>query len=85
MKIKYECDYCHKQFDNMDECQVHEVDEHIENPADKFKYITINMLNDSVCSYCKNQYYVYGCEPDCQHKDCGYNNNYKDFIWNGET
>lgn len=84
MKIKYECDYCHKQFDNMYKCRLHEACKHIKNSADKIKYITINMLNGSVCDYCKNQYYVYGCEPDCQHKDCNGNNNYKDFILNGE-
>lgn len=82
MKIKFECDYCQKQFEDKYECHDHELSEHI-NDADKIKYCIINILNEDICSYCSELYYVYGCEPDCSHKDCKRDNNYKDFKWNG--
>lgn len=29
---------------------------------------------------CEATNYVYGCEQDCEYKDCRHSNNYKDFI-----
>lgn len=82
MKIKFECSYCQRQFDNKYECYDHELSEHINN-EDKIKYCIINILNEDICSYCQNLYYVYGVEPNCSSKDCKRENNYKDFKWNG--
>lgn len=82
MKVKYECSYCHKQFQDRQQCYEHEMDEHLQG-ADKIKYCIINVLDENPCRYCKNLYYIYGSEPNCSHNHCAYNNNYKDFSWNG--
>lgn len=82
MRIKYECSYCEQQFNTEQQCYDHEMDEHFEG-VDKIKYCIVNILNEDLCQYCKNVYYVYGCEPNCSHKHCVSSNNYKDFIWNG--
>ena len=32
------------------------------------------------CDFCKEQYYVYGIEPDCKYrKECNINNNFKNY------
>ena len=32
------------------------------------------------CDFCKEQYYVYGCEPDCKYrKECNVHNKFKNF------
>ena len=82
MKIKFECSYCKRQFDNECDCYDHELSEHVSN-EDKIKYCIINILHEDICSYCQNLYYVYNCEPNCSHKDCTCKNNYKNFKWNG--
>lgn len=82
MRIKYECSYCGQQFNSKLLCYGHEIDKHLEG-VDKIKYCIINVLDEDPCQYCKNVYYVYGCEPNCSYKHCAYSNNYKDFVWNG--
>ena len=48
-------------------------------PVDRIKY-TVMLNCGSVCDYCDKSYYVYGCEMDCDCKECGYANMYKDFV-----
>ena len=32
------------------------------------------------CEFCEEQYYVYGCEPDCKYrKECNVHNKFKNF------
>ena len=78
MKIRYECDYCHQQFDNETACRCHEI-EHLNN-IDKLKYDIQNIRCEDICQYCSHAYYVYGCELNCPCKGCCDVNNYKDFI-----
>lgn len=77
MKIKYECEYCHEQFDNKYECQEHEM-LHLHD-VDRFKYYVRNVLGQDICSCCANAYYVYGCERNCVYHNCNNKNNYRYF------
>lgn len=78
MRIIYECSHCGKQFNNISECMVHEITEsHMENDPYVKEYIVRN--EEDVCKFCDNAYYVYGCELDCQYKECNSTNYYKDF------
>ena len=81
MTIKYCCDYCYEQFDNKNKCMRHE-ESHLDD-MDKFKYHILYVNKESLCKYCKNVYYVYGVEENCQYKDCGPMNCYKDFKLGG--
>lgn len=79
MKIKYECNVCGQQFDSPTECEAHE---HTHSGLDYNLMIKTSLLikQEDICDYCDNSYYVYGCEQDCKYDDCGFKNNYKDFI-----
>lgn len=77
MKIIYECEYCHKQFDNKAMCETHEM-LHLHD-IDRLKYYVIHVLNDRPCSYCANAYYAYGCERGCAYPYCNEKNNYRCF------
>ena len=79
MKIKYECNVCGQQFDSPTECEAHE---HTHSGLDYNLMIKTSLLikQEDICDYCANSYYVYGCEQDCKNDDCGFKNNYKDFI-----
>lgn len=79
MKIKYECNVCGQQFDSPTECEAHE---HTHSGLDYNLVIKTSLLikQEDICDYCDNSYYVYGCEQDCEYDDCGFKNNYKDFI-----
>lgn len=77
MKIKYECEYCHEQFDSKNECQKHEM-LHLYD-IDRFKYYVKSMSGQDICSYCANAYYVYGCERNCDYHYCNEKNNYRYF------
>ena len=38
------------------------------------------------CNFCKEQYYVYGCEPDCKYrKECNIHNKFKYFERKNEN
>ena len=81
MKIKYECNVCGQQFDSPTECEAHE---HTHSELD-YNLVTkaallLKIKQEDICDYCDNSYYVYGCEQDCEYDDCGFKNNYKDFI-----
>lgn len=77
MTTIYKCDACGQEFKSPKECRMCEVS-HM-TPVDRIKYMI--MLNGgSVCDYCNCSYYVYGCERDCEHKDCRHSNAYKDFV-----
>ena len=77
MTTIYKCDTCGREFKSPKECRMCEVS-HMA-PVDRIKCLI--MLNcGNVCDYCDNSYYVYGCEQDCEYKDCRHSNNYKDFI-----
>ena len=78
MKIRYECDYCHQQFDNEMVCRYHEI-EHLNN-VDRLKYDIQYIMCEDICQYCAHAYYVYGCELNCPCKNCCDANNYKDFV-----
>lgn len=78
MKIRYECEFCHEQFDCDKKCRLHEA-AHLDN-VEKTKYLLRYFLNEDICAHCAHVFYVYGCEPDCMFGDCGPFNNYKDFV-----
>lgn len=77
MKIKYECDHCKAQFDTETSCRCHEI-LHLHGIEAVKYYIQYATIED-LCSYCDHAYYVYGCELNCQNKNCNAENNYKDF------
>lgn len=77
MNIIYQCDICGIGFRNLKDCKLHE-ESHFEG-VEKIKYELIHSLND-ICDYCDHSYYVYGCEQNCEYKDCRLSNNYKNFI-----
>ncbi len=74
----YKCEFCGAEFKNSRECRTHESNHF--NEIDKIKYDLMHSYWRYICNYCDHSYYVYGCEQDCNHKNCGYNNNYKDFV-----
>lgn len=77
MTTIYKCDTCGREFKSSKECRMCEASHMV--PVDRIKYMI--MLNcESVCDYCDCSYYVYGCERDCEHKDCGHSNKYKNFV-----
>lgn len=77
MTTIYKCDSCGAEYKSPEECRICEAYHMI--PVDRIKYmIMLNLGN--VCDYCDHSYYVYSCEQDCNHKNCGYKNNYKDFV-----
>jgi len=82
MKVIYECETCHQQFANKDNCLLCEYS-HLDN-YDNYKYYLMNIAKDDICKFCANSYYVYGCELNCSHKNCNRANNYKDFTIKGE-
>lgn len=81
MKILYECEYCHEQFNNKNTCMRHE-ESHLKD-VDKFKYHVVYVNKEPLCKYCEHVYYVYGCEENCEYKDCSPMNCYKDFKLGG--
>lgn len=78
MKIIYECEQCHRQFTNQDDCLLCEIS-HLTND-DKYKYYILNLKGDNICKFCENSYYAYGCELNCSYTDCNSSNNYKNFT-----
>lgn len=78
MTTIYKCDTCGQEFKSSKECKICEAS-HM-TPIDRIKYMIL--LNDRrmVCDYCDKSYYVYCCEVDCDCKECGYANMYKDFV-----
>ena len=79
MKIKYECNVCGQQFDSPEECYAHE-GTHFGLDENLVIKTALLIKQEDICDYCGNSYYVYGCEQDCEHKECSFINNYKDFI-----
>ena len=77
-KVEGVCDKCGAEFRNPRECRVHEAGHF--HGIDKIKYDLINNQEEDICDYCEKSYYVYGCEQDCEYKDCKYSNNYKKEI-----
>lgn len=78
MTTIYKCDKCGAEFNDPNECRICEAS-HM-NPVDRIKYDLFYNQGEDICDYCDHSYYVYGCEQDCEHKDCKYSNNYKDFV-----
>lgn len=79
MKVIYECETCHQQFTNKDDCIRCELS-HIVNKDERYKYYVINAMGENICKFCENAYYVYGCELNCSYADCNSSNNYKNFT-----
>ena len=77
MKVIYKCDVCGREFGSAWVCQSHEAS-HFDG-VDKIKY-ELHSQSKEPCDYCKNSYYVYGCERECGFNDCNYSNNHKDFV-----
>ena len=78
MTTIYKCDICGKEFKSEFTCRHHE-SQHLDG-IERVKYDLINAARVDICDYCKNSYYVYGCERDCEYKKCSYKNNYENFI-----
>ena len=77
MTTIYKCETRGQEFKSPKECRMCEASHMVS--VDRIKYMI--MLNcGNVCDYCNHSYYVYGCEQDCEYKDCRHSNNYKDFI-----
>lgn len=79
MKTKYECDVCGQQFNSPEECDAHECT-HLGLDYNLVIKTALLIKQVDVCDYCDNSYYVYGCERDCEYKECSFINNYKDFA-----
>lgn len=77
MKTVYKCDICGKEFDSSHECRSHEANHF--SGVEKLKYDLIHNQEEIICDYCEHSYYVYGCERDCEYKECSRFSNYKDF------
>ena len=67
MTTIYKCDTCGLEFKSLKECRMCEVS-HMA-PVDRIKYMIV-LNGGEVCDYCDTSFYVYGCEQDCEHKDC---------------
>lgn len=78
MKTNYVCEVCGKSFVNSIECRWHESNHY--HGVEKIKYELIHAQEENICDYCKNSYYVYGCEQDCKYSKCSHSNNFKNFI-----
>lgn len=83
MKQCWKCDICGKTFLLKEQCLKHEKAHY---PCLNYKQIAYliaqNDRNREICDFCKNAYYVYGCELDCSFmKEC-IKNGYNKFIPN---
>ena len=78
MTTIYKCDTCGREFENGLSCLLHEAN-HLQG-VDKLKYELMYAYGKNLCDYCDKSFYAYGCEQDCEHKDCKYANNFKDFV-----
>ena len=81
MKIIYECEHCHKQFNDNHQCSIHELSHFDKDEG--VRYYIRNIIGSQLCEYCEYAYYVYGIELNCVNKNCGPNNNYKNFKLKG--
>ena len=73
----YRCDICGAEFPSSYSCRMHEAS-HLTG-EEEIKYMLIHSQEEYLCDYCDNSFYVYGCEEDCNFKDCAVKNNYKYF------
>ena len=78
MTTIYKCDVCGREFESSLVCRSHEASHF--TGVERQKYDLIHDHEADICDYCKHSYYVYGCEQDCDHKDCSMRNEYKDFV-----
>ena len=77
-QVTYECVFCNSTYTNY-ETAVSCENEHLEMfapnnfyPLDYIKiYNMIESRNADPCDYCKNAYYVYGCEQECSFRNSG--------------
>ena len=77
-QVTYECVFCNSTYTNY-ETAVSCENEHLEMfapnnfyPLDYIKiYNMIESRNADPCDYCKNAYYVYGCEQECFFRNSG--------------
>lgn len=77
-QVTYECVFCNSTYTNY-ETAVSCENEHLKMfapnnfyPLDYIKiYNMIESRNADPCDYCKNVYYVYGCEQECSFRNNG--------------
>ena len=77
-QVTYECVFCNSTYTNY-ETAVSCENKHLEMfapnnfyPLDYIKiYNMIESRNADPCDYCKNAYYVYGCEQECSFRNSG--------------
>lgn len=68
MKHCFKCEYCGQVFDDTKTCLEHEIS-HYPCSEQKRKILAkCNYNGKTPCDYCKNAFYVYGCEFDCEYK-----------------
>ena len=49
-------------------------------PLKRIEAANFTVFDDISIDFCKEQYYVYGCEPDCKYrKECNVHNKFKNF------
>ena len=72
----YRCDKCQKIYTSPDDAILCEMmDCGWEEGVAKILACGLDL-----CDFCKEQYYVYGCEPDCKdRKECNIHNKFKNF------
>lgn len=76
MKIFYECEYCNKTYSDYYECLTCEMSHMSYDEQIKTK---LHGAGATVCDFCDHSYYVYGCERDCEYKNCDHTNDFKHF------
>lgn len=80
MIIIYKCEECGKQFigrESFQNCLTHEgICKNDE--IGKIRRELLKTLAEP-CGYCEESWYVYGCERECNKKDCNNYNEWKDF------
>lgn len=83
MRQCWKCDICGKTFLLKEQCLEHEKAHYPYLDYKQIAYlIAQNDRNREICDFCKNAYYVYGCELSCScEREC-IKNGYNKFIPN---
>ena len=64
----FKCEYCGQVFDDTKTCLEHEISHYPCSEQKREILAKCNYNGKTPCDYCKNAFYVYGCEFDCEYK-----------------
>lgn len=84
MKILFACEFCGAIYETSRgamKCEFSHSNLFL-NDSNNLSNFCSFYLNKDICDFCKHAYYVYGCELDCQKKECQMNRNRPDFVLN---